>query len=287
MITHTSAPTQTQPSYKQKYSYITDGNVLPYDKVPPKPKPAPVQPTAPGGTIIGEYELNTGKVNTFGEFNTGPVLFTGNVSPEGIINVDIQTNETITKLSTEPQLIAAVDGNLRALPKNIVTIDLDQSTNEDKAKLFVKLRIEGELGQTLEAQQANTIPEQVYEAFTEEAEQSKQESIDAEQAASEGDNVDLSKIKRDDSEDAPSEYRMVGVADDDRMTNAELEAFKAWRDKYVPGIPFKELDNIIQVNDTEQAWGVFENGVAKFVRGGLKGTEYHEVFEGIWASVLK
>lgn len=286
LITHTSAPTQTQPSYKQKYSYITDGNVLPYDKVPPKPKPAPVQPTAPGGTIIGEYELNTGKVNTFGEFNTGPVLFTGNVSPEGIINVDIQTNETITKLSTEPQLIAAVDGNLRALPKNIVTIDLDQSTNEDKAKLFVKLRIEGELGQTLEAQQANTIPEQVYEAFTEEAEQSKQESIDAEQAASEGDNVDLSKIKRDDSEDAPSEYRMVGVADDDRMTNAELEAFKAWRDKYVPGIPFKELDNIIQVNDTEQAWGVFENGVAKFVRGGLKGTEYHEVFEGIWASFL-
>ena len=97
-------------------------------------------------------------MNTFGEFNTGPVLFTGTVSPAGIISVDVKLNETITKLSTEPQLIAAVDGNLRALPKNIVTIDLDNSTNEDKAKLFVKLRIEGELGQTLETQGTTPAP---------------------------------------------------------------------------------------------------------------------------------
>jgi hypothetical protein len=325
LITHTSASTQTQPSYKQKYSYITDGNVLPYDKVPAKAKPAPVQPTAPGGTIIGEYELNTGKVNTFGEFNTGPVLFTGNVSPEGIINVDIQTNETINKLSTEPQLIAAVDGNLRALPKNIVTIDLDKSTNEDKAKLFVKLRIEGELGQTLEAQQATPAPvaEEVVqpiappEVVAQQDKESKikkikseleglrnflkntdnnaaiertEEKIDTlkkELAALEGaEDVDLSKIKKDDSDDAPSEYRMVGVSDEDRMTNAELEEFKAWHAKYVSGIPFEVLERLIQVNDNEEAWGVFENGVAKFVRGGLKGTEYHEIFEAIWASFL-
>ena len=386
LITHTAAPTQTQPSYKQKYSYITDGNVLPYDKVPAKVKPAPVQPTAPGGTIIGEYELNTDKVNTFGEFNTGPVLFTGNVSPEGIISVDVKLNDTITKLSTEPQLIAAVDGNLRALPKNIVTIDLDQSTNEDKAKLFVKLRIEGELGQTLEAQGTTPAPKiveetagtfipttpygtQTGEAITTastsdieaqkaDVEKRRQEELskeligqkvsvgnlinrapiegiieevkilttgnrkgelgfyadgigndvfsnitkttelysktqeinakyDAELAALQGaEDVDLSKIKRDDSEDAPSEYRMVGVADDDRMTNAELEEFKAWHAKNVPGIPFEVLERLIQVNDNEKAWGVFENGIAKFVRGGLKGTEYHEVFEGIWASFL-
>ena len=358
LITHTAAPTQTQPSYKQKYSYITDGNVLPYDKVPAKPKPAPAQPSTPGGTFIGEYELNTNKVNTFGEFNTGPVLFTGVVSPSGIISVDVKQNETITKLSTEPQLIAAVDGNLRALPKNIVTIDLDKSTNEDKAKLFVKLRIEGELGQTLEAQgttpaeAAPTAPTVVEETEDIDSQETVQQTLNDDIGVTskitksiylnglhylgtedgkfyvvpdsngeytreiskevtkeeiskpfrtqvEWDEVrgvstpkiesgekpyDPSKRKRGDN--GPSEYRMVGVADEDRMTNAELEAFKAWRDKYVPGIPFKELDNIIQVNDTEQAWGVFENGVAKFVRGGLKGTEYHEVFEGIWASFL-
>ena len=289
LITHTAAPTETQASYKQKYSYITDGNVLPYDKVPVKPKPAPAQPTTPGGTIIGEYELNTGKENTFGEFNTGPILFTGNVSPEEYVSVEIKTNETITKLSTEPQLVAAVDSNLRALPGNIVTIDLEKATNEEKAKLYVKIKIESELGKQLEEQGSKpaptSIPEEVYEAFTEEAEESRQESIDEEQANLEGEKpFDPSKRKRGDN--GPSEFRMVGVADEDRMTNAEFEIFKAWAAKNVPGIPFEDLDRMIQVNDTEQAWGVFEEGVAKFVRGGLKGTEYHEIFEGIWASFL-
>ena len=380
LITHTAAPTQTQASYKQKYSYITDGNVLPYDKVPAKPKPAPAQPAAPGGTLIGEYELNTGKVNTYGEFNTGPILFTGTVSSEGNINVTIQTNETITKLSTEPQLVAGVDGNLRALPENIVTIDLDKSTNEDKAKLFVKLRIEGELGKTLETQgttpapaveepapvqkdrkteikeklksikgrslgfssttapgtvkftedgkkitfvksqrdkygRGNEVFEIVYpdgntdslvvdykqrpsKGFSDEreivfdAEYSEnpkalldelaalEETKPAEEQA-----YDPSKRKRR-GDDGPSKYRMVGVADGDRMTNAELEIFKAWHAKNAAGIPFEVLEKIIKVNDNEEAWGVFENGVAKFVRGGLKGTEYHEVFEAIWASFL-
>jgi hypothetical protein len=280
LITHTAAPTQTQASYKQKYSYITDGNVLPYDKVPAKPKPAPAQPAAPGGTLIGEYELNTGKVNTYGEFNTGPILFTGTVSSEGNINVTIQTNETITKLSTEPQLVAGVDGNLRALPENIVTIDLDKSTNEEKAKLFVKLRIEGELGKTLETQ--GTTPAPAVEEVKEEVSNVETKKADLEET----ENVDLSKIKKDDSEDAPSEYRMVGVADGDKMTNAEFEIFKAWHAKNAAGIPFEVLEKIIKVNDNEEAWGVFENGVAKFVRGGLKGTEYHEVFEAIWASFL-
>jgi hypothetical protein len=108
---------------------------------------------------------------------------------------------------------------------------------------------------------------------------------DAELAALEGEKpYDASKRKR--GGNGPSEYRMVGVSDNDRMTNAELEAFKEWHAKNVPGIPFEMLERLIQVNDNEQAWGVFENGVAKFVRGGLKGTEYHEVFEGIWASFL-
>jgi hypothetical protein len=357
LITHTAAPTDTQASYKQKYSYITDGNVLPYDKIPAKPKPAPTQPSAPGGTIIGEYELNTGKVNTFGEFNTGPILFTGTVTPEGYVSVDINTNETITKLSTEPQLIAAVDGNLRALPENIVTIDLDKSTNEDKAKLFVKLRIEGELGQTLEAQgttpaeAAPTAPTVVEETEEIDSQETVQQTLNDDLGVTskitksiylnglhylgtedgkfyvvpdsngeytretskevtkeeinkpfrtqvEWDEVrgvstpkiegekpyDPSKRKR--GKNGPSEFRMVGADVSDRMTNAELEEFKAWHAKNVPGVPFEVLERMIQVNDNEEAWGVFENGIAKFVRGGLKGTEYHEVFEGIWASFL-
>lgn len=264
LITHTAAPTETKAPYKQKYVFITDTNVLPYDKVPSKPKPTPTQPTKPGGTVIGEYELNTGKVNTYNEFSTGPILFTGTISPEGIIEVDIKANETIDKLSTEPQLIAAVDANLRALPEDIVTIDLNKSTttNEDKAKLFVKLKIEGELGQALDAQEAAPEVEEV-----------------------KSDDVPYDASKRTRRNNAP-EYRMIGEDVSDRMTDTEFEEFKAWHAKNAAGIPYEVLDNIIKVNDNEEAWGVFENGIAKFVRGGLKGTEYHEVFEGIWASFL-
>lgn len=270
LITHTAAPTETQASYKQKYVYITDGNILPYDKIPTKPAPAPVTSSTPEGVMIGEYELNSGKEQTF-NVATGPILFTGTLTPEGFISVDVKNNDTITKLSTEPQLVSAVDANLRALPENIVTIDLDNSTNEQKAKAFVKIRIEGELGKQLEEQGSKpAVQEQVVQPMA-----------SPELADLEGEKpYDPSKRKRGDN--GPSEYRMVGVADKDRMTNAELEIFKQWHAKKVQFIPFEVLEKMVQVNDNEEAWGVFENGIAKFVRGGLRGTEYHEIGHGIW-----
>jgi hypothetical protein len=87
------------------------------------------------------------------------------------------------------------------------------------------------------------------------------------------------------SKEGPSEFRRTGKDGGERMTNAELEIFKEWHAENVPFIPFEILENIIERGDIK-AWGVFEDGVAKFVRGGLKGTEYHEVFEAIWADFL-
>ena len=81
-------------------------------------------------------------------------------------------------------------------------------------------------------------------------------------------------------------FRRVGVNDIEKMTDQEFEQFKKWHSKNVPNIPFEVLEQMIKINDNEYAWGVFENGVAKFVKGGLKGTEYHEIFEGIWANLL-
>lgn len=82
-------------------------------------------------------------------------------------------------------------------------------------------------------------------------------------------------------------FRKVGVADKpDRMSEADLKAFKEWHAKNVPNIPFEVLENMINILGGEKAWGVFEKGVAKFVRGGLRGTEYHEVGEAIWNGML-
>jgi len=82
-------------------------------------------------------------------------------------------------------------------------------------------------------------------------------------------------------------FRKVGVLSKmDRMSEADLKAFKEWHAEKLPTIPFEILENMININSTEKAWGVFENGVAKFVKGGLRGTEYHEIGEAIWNGML-
>jgi hypothetical protein len=37
-------------------------------------------------------------------------------------------------------------------------------------------------------------------------------------------------------------------------------------------IPFEDLNRMVIAHNGKEAWGVFEKGVAKFVRGGLRGT---------------
>jgi len=84
------------------------------------------------------------------------------------------------------------------------------------------------------------------------------------------------------------EYQRVAEteAGEERLTDAEIALFKAWAKENVPGIPFEILDNLVNTYDNQKAWGVFEDGVAKFYRGALKGTPYHEIFEGIWKGFL-
>jgi hypothetical protein len=72
----------------------------------------------------------------------------------------------------------------------------------------------------------------------------------------------------------------------DRIDDRDIQIFKAWHAEKVAKLPYEVLENIISVNSTEKAWGVFENSVAKFFKRGLRGTEYHEIFEGIWKAFL-
>lgn len=114
---------------------------------------------------------------------------------------------------------------------------------------------------------------------------------DAELAALEGAKPAEEQTKTDPNKfkgfDGPSgDFRAVAAGEKGGMTEEELELFKQWHAENVPNIPFEVLENIIKTHDGGKAWGVFENGVAKFVRGGLRGTEYHEVFEGIWKAFL-
>lgn len=82
--------------------------------------------------------------------------------------------------------------------------------------------------------------------------------------------------------------RKVGRADkvSDKITDLDLQIFKEWHAANTPTIPYEVLENIVLTHDGERAWGVFEDGVAKFYKGAIRGTEYHEIFEGIWKAFL-
>ena len=81
-------------------------------------------------------------------------------------------------------------------------------------------------------------------------------------------------------------FRRVGATEEAKITDADLEEFKKWHAKNAAGIPYEVLENIVKTHDNKKAWGVFEDGVAKFFRGAIRGTEYHEVFEGIFKGFL-
>jgi len=251
LITHTTKPTENTNSYKQKYAYITDKDILPYSKVPAKEvKAAPVEDK----NKIGEYEVNTGKVQTF-PINSGPVLFTAILS-NGEVIVDVKSNETIEAIASDPAKIKVVNDSLKKDASPEVIEAIDKKLDEDKVKLWLATAIEQSLTKQLEAKPAEAPQQPVEEAKPVEP---------------------VKRKKRD-----RGEYRKVGQDISDRMTNSELEVFKQWHAEKVPFIPFEVLDNMVTAHDGAKAWGVFEDGVAKFVRGGLRGTEYHEIGHGIW-----
>ncbi len=83
-----------------------------------------------------------------------------------------------------------------------------------------------------------------------------------------------------------SKYRRVGADGIDRISDAEIELFKIWAAENVPNIPYEISENILITHDNEKAWGAFENGVAKFYKSAARGTEYHEIGEGVWIGFL-
>lgn len=94
------------------------------------------------------------------------------------------------------------------------------------------------------------------------------------------------KKRRGTAQKGKRNLRLKSVNDNSVMTPEDLVIFKKWHAKNLPNIPFETLVNMIVVNPTLLAWGVFEDGIAKFVKGGLRGTEYHEIFEGVWHGML-
>ena len=88
--------------------------------------------------------------------------------------------------------------------------------------------------------------------------------------------------------DDSGEYRLVETtaSKKEKISQADIEIFKKWHNEVASGIPYEISEKIFMLNDGRRAYGMFVDGVVKFYKGAIRGTEYHEIFEGIWATFL-
>jgi hypothetical protein len=70
------------------------------------------------------------------------------------------------------------------------------------------------------------------------------------------------------------------------MDSNDVEILKAWQAENLQGIPLEILENLVNTFDNEKAFGVFEDGVAKFYKAGPRSAPYHELFHAIWRNFL-
>jgi hypothetical protein len=285
-LTNVVPPTKAVPySFEQKYSTLTDFDFPPVEM--PKAQPSPT-----GAPMIGEYDMGGEVVNTY-PATIGPIDFTGEVTKQDgrdVINVDVKDNSTVTKLSEDSEFVEQT-----VIPTLKGIVDKDGKSSFDPAdddvtlvKKWAALRVMGQLYKMKEeapASQAAVLQPNVTPLAQAQGTARTEPVITAAPVV-----TDTKATKRFDVNDAapPSDdYMRVGINEDDApMTDAELELFKEWHAEKTPGIPFEVLDNIVTTHDNEKAFGVFENGVAKFYKGAPGTTPYHEVGEGIWKAFL-
>lgn len=234
-------------NFKHRYS-VLEGLELPEQVVKPV-EAAPIVETTEG------YKLDGITENTF-DLSAGPVLFTATQDATGATFVKVNDNQTVIDIANDKGKLGQIIDALKA------NDNFDASKSDiELVKDFLKLRIAADI-------------------------QTKAETPVVVEKTPE---VPKTDVKTDFSKSKPpkdSEYRMLGQENVDKISDAELDLFREWHAKNVPNIPFEILDRIITTHDNEKAWGVFENGVAKFYRGAERGTEYHEIFEGIWKGFL-
>ena len=119
-----------------------------------------------------------------------------------------------------------------------------------------------------------------------------QKLLDAELAALEGKEVQPpindKPLDTDEIESIDDPYMRVANGDLKKgvMDSNDVEILKAWQAENLQGIPLEILENLVNTFDNEKAFGVFEDGVAKFYKAGPRSAPYHELFHAIWRNFL-
>jgi hypothetical protein len=256
---------------------------------PPKGKseenaPSEVKETLPT-MKLGSFTLNDGSIN---DFEISKQVVKAEASYDGSsFNAVIDFSEDtdvgkINKKSLENLLSTITEETLNKYRVAIPALN-ENSSKEDTIVEFFKYQILVKLGKALKVQleEQASAPPSASEALEAKPVEEKK-TIPTEEPPL------TPPPSRPNFKSGYSDTRVVakGELTSKRISGRDIEEFKKWHAKKVKNMPFEILDNLVSVTKTKKAWGVYENGVAKFFKSGLRGTEYHEIFEGIWKGFL-
>ncbi len=268
LTTSLAKPSEEIPyAFKQRYSTLEDVDFpVPVGTEKKQEKKPPTPPTV---TTIAGHVIDGTTVNTF-KTKLGDVEFTASIAGDQVV-VNVTGGPAILAIASNRALDATIESVLTPLGQ------YDAELKKDELAIrylnnFISASLKAEYDKR-EAPQQETPSEPEKTPPT--TEKKVVTAADLKNRANKG------KGPR-----GEGHFRVLGFDGKERMTDVDLDLFKTWAAENVPNIPYEVLENIIVMNDGEKAWGVFENGVAKFVKGGLRGTEYHEVGEAIWNGML-
>jgi hypothetical protein len=274
----------------------TDFNDPTQQQAPPAPPAAPPAgkseansasdpPPSLPAMKIGNFNINDGSTNTVqvGKQKVNTVISKGEiVDGKLFIEVSFDFDDPVNQTAVQNiQNNPAFKSTYFASWKSALPELNDDSTEEETIGAYFRNEIKAQLLDAFNAQQAPPT------APVSDVEETKTKTeTPSSPPAEEPTSPPKSKKGRFKSgyDDARALSKSEGEAD--KISQRDIEVFKAWHAKNAKTIPFEILDNIITLHDGRKAWGVFENGVAKFFKSGLRGTEYHEIFEGIWKGFL-
>lgn len=282
-------------NYRQKY--VTLGGLeLSVQKVT-----KPAAPVAKGeAPEIGGYKMDNETPHEKELKNLGKVVFTARLNSDGVPLVTPISIENLESILADPTKTAPyfdfLKNNKDASGKSL--FDARRSEQElmyDFASValqnqLMKMKEAAPVAETpvapvQEAEVAPTVQENIekLEQLEDTVESDLEKELEDEINRQIAEKVEaLGKTK------APKKrYREIAGLDVPRMTDAELQLFKEWHAKNAAGIPFEVVQHIMTTHDGRQAWGAFEQGVAKFYKSAARGTEYHEVFHGIFNGFLR
>jgi hypothetical protein len=272
-------------SFQQKYATLQGVDM---DIKPVVAKPIKVNITLEGVPTVGGFAIDGVTPNTYTKFKAGEVDFIAEPDPtrDGEFMVKVTPNDVTDELAKpldngdSNPMVLAMKNELKTSPSyNILDDDKTQILNGLASIIEKKLK-----ALNIEEQEGGIAPEVTVTAVAEEPAVVEEETPIVEEIVKE----EPVKVIKPKTGKRPNDgYRRVekttgGTA---KMTDAEIEFFKQYAEKNVD-FPIEILEQLVDTYDNEKAYGVFEDGVIKFYRGAIKGTEYHELGEAVWNGLL-